>query len=88
VLQLNAWSLVGRHGPEAYERAHSLLRAGSVGLIASDAHGGRRQPALTLAVAACGQAGLSGHDAQRLVGSTPHRLLERGLHVPAPALAA
>ena len=88
VLQLNAWSLVGRHGPEAYERAHALLRAGSVGLIASDAHGGRRQPALTLAVAACGQAGLSSHDAQRLVGSTPHRLLERGLHVPAPALAA
>jgi hypothetical protein len=43
---------------------------------------------LTLAVAACGQAGLSGHDAQRLVGSTPHRLLERGLHVPAQALAA
>jgi protein-tyrosine phosphatase len=88
VLQLNAWSLVGRHGPEAYERAHSLLRRGSVGLIASDAHGGRRQPALTLAVAACGQAGLSAHDATRLVGATPHRLLERGLHVPAHALAA
>ncbi|MEA2468536.1 MAG: protein-tyrosine phosphatase [Thermoleophilaceae bacterium] len=88
VMQVNAWSLVGRHGPEAYERAHGLLRAGQVGLIASDAHGGRRQPALTLAVAACGQAGLSAHDATRLVGSTPHRLLERGLHVPAPALAA
>src|SRR3954447_23744799 len=88
VLQVNAWSLVGRHGPEAFERAHSLLRGGSVGVIASDAHGGRRQPALTLAVAACGQAGLSSHDATRLVGSTPHRLLERGLHVPAQALAA
>jgi protein-tyrosine phosphatase len=89
VLQVNAWSLVGRHGPEAFEQAHSLLRAGSVGLIASDAHGGRRQPALTLAVAACGQAGLSAHDAGRLVGSTPHRLLERGLAVPGvPAIAA
>jgi protein-tyrosine phosphatase len=88
VLQVNAWSLVGRHGPEAYERAHALLKAGSVGLIASDAHGGRRQPALTLAVAACGQAGLTAHDATRLVGSTPHRLLERGLHVPALAAAA
>src|SRR4051795_1104214 len=43
VLQVNAWSLVGRHGPEAFERAHSLLRGGSVGVIASDAHGGRRQ---------------------------------------------
>jgi protein-tyrosine phosphatase len=88
VLQVNAWSLVGRHGPEAHERAHALLRAGSVGLIASDAHGGRRQPALTMAVAACGQAGLSAHDAQRLVGSTPHRLLERGLAVPALAHVA
>lgn len=88
VLQVNAWSLVGRHGPEAYERAHGLLKAGKVGLIASDAHGGRRQPALTLGVAACGQAGMSAHDAQRLVGSTPHRLLERGLVVPALAVAA
>jgi hypothetical protein len=60
-----------------------------VGVIASDAHGGRRQPALTMAVAACGQAGMNGHDAQRLVGSTPHRLLERGLPVSAlPALVA
>jgi protein-tyrosine phosphatase len=87
VLQVNAWSLVGRHGPEAYERAHALLRAGKVGLIASDAHGGRRQPALTLAVAACGQAGVGPHDARRLVGSTPQRLLERGLRVPALAAA-
>jgi protein-tyrosine phosphatase len=90
MLQVNAWSLVGRHGPEAFERAHDMLRAGKVGLIASDAHGGRRQPALSIAVAACGQAGLGSHDAQRLVGSTPHRLLERGLTVPAlaPAVAA
>ena len=88
MLQVNAWSLVGRHGPEAYEKAHVMLRAGMVGVIASDAHGGRRQPALTLGVAACGQAGLSAHDAQRLVGSVPHRLLERGLAVPPLALAA
>jgi protein-tyrosine phosphatase len=88
MLQVNAWSLVGRHGPEAYEKAHEMLRAGMVGLIASDAHGGRRQPALTLGVAACGQAGVSGHEAQRLVGSVPHRLLERGLAVPPVALAA
>jgi protein-tyrosine phosphatase len=88
MLQVNAWSLVGRHGPEAYEKAHEMLRSGKVGLIASDAHGGRRQPALTLGVAACGQAGLSSHDAQRLVGAVPHRLLERGLAAPAAALAA
>ncbi|MEA2431571.1 MAG: protein-tyrosine phosphatase [Thermoleophilaceae bacterium] len=88
LLQVNAWSLVGRHGPEAFEKAHEMLRSGKVGLIASDAHGGRRQPALTLGVAACGQAGLSSHDAQRLVGAVPHRLLERGLAVPALAVAA
>jgi tyrosine-protein phosphatase YwqE len=88
LLQVNAWSLVGRHGPEAFEKAHEMLRSGKVGLIASDAHGGRRQPALTLGVAACGQAGLNSHDAQRLVGAVPHRLLERGLAVPALAVAA
>jgi protein-tyrosine phosphatase len=88
LLQVNAWSLVGRHGPEAYEKAHEMLRAGKVGLIASDAHGGQRQPALTLGVAACGQAGLNSHDAQRLAGAVPHRLLERGLAVPAFAIAA
>jgi protein-tyrosine phosphatase len=88
LLQVNAWSLVGRHGPEAYEQAHALLRAGKVALIASDAHGGRRQPALAMAVAAAGQAGLSAYDVRRMVGSTPHRLLERGLHVPALATAA
>ncbi len=85
---MNAWSLVGRHGPEAYEQAHALLRAGKVGLIASDAHGGRRQPALTIGVAACGQAGLTAREAQRLVAGTPHRLLERGLVVPPLAVAA
>src|SRR3954467_13508042 len=88
VLQVNAGSLVGRHGPEAFEKAHAMLRPGRIGVIGSDAHGGRRQPALTLALAACGQAGVAPHDAQRLVGATPHRLLERGLHVPAAALAA
>ena len=89
MLQVNAWSLVGRHGPEAYEKAHEMLRGGRVGLIASDAHGGVRQPALTIGVAACGQAGLGAHDAQRLVGAVPHRLLERGLAaVPSVALAA
>ena len=88
VLQVNAWSLVGRHGPEAFEKAHQLLRSGKVGLIASDAHGGVRQPALTIGVAACGQAGLGSHDAQRLAGAVPHRLLERGLTVPPLAIAA
>jgi protein-tyrosine phosphatase len=87
VLQVNAWSLVGRHGPEAYEQAHALLRGGSVGVIASDAHGGMRQPALTTALAACGRAGLDPRDAARLVGATPHRLLERGLRARTPATA-
>jgi protein-tyrosine phosphatase len=87
VLQVNAWSLVGRHGPEAFEKAHAMLRGGQVGVVGSDAHGGRRQPALTLALAACGQAGMAPHDAQRLIAATPHRLLERGLHALAPALA-
>src|SRR3954453_12903900 len=88
VFQVNAWSRVGRRGPEAFEKSHEMLRLGRVGIIGSDAHGGGRQPALTLALAACGQAGMGTHDAQRLVAATPHRLLERGLHVVTPSLAA
>jgi hypothetical protein len=64
-----------------------MLRARQVGVLGSDAHGGRRQPALTLALAACGQAGMAPHDEQRLVAATPHRLLERGLQVAEPALS-
>lgn len=83
VLQVNAWSLVGRHGPEAYSLAQGLLRMGAVGVIASDAHGGMRQPALRVAITACVRAGFDAHDARRFISTTPHRLLERGLSVPA-----
>src|SRR3954454_24050363 len=54
VLQVNAWSLVGRHGPEAFEKAHTMLRTGRIGVIGSDAHGGRRQPPVTPAPPAPG----------------------------------
>jgi protein-tyrosine phosphatase len=37
-LQLNATSLLGRHGPESEEIAWSLIEAGSAAIVASDGH--------------------------------------------------
>lgn len=37
-LQLNATSLLGRHGPEAEELAWALIEAGDVAVVASDGH--------------------------------------------------
>ena len=52
-------------------------------------HGmGGRASAVPPDTVACGQAGLGAHDAQRLAGAVPHRLLERGLTVPPLAIAA
>jgi protein-tyrosine phosphatase len=86
MLQVNAWSLAGRHGTEAQAVARRLVRDGRCQLIGSDAHGGRRAPALLLGMAAAMEAGLTRQDAERLVRSNPARLLERG--VPAPRYAS
>jgi protein-tyrosine phosphatase len=45
-LQLNATSLLGRHGPEAEEIAWRLLEAGDAALVASDGHRRDRPPRL------------------------------------------
>ena len=86
MLQVNAWSLAGRHGVEAQAVARRLVREGRCQLIASDAHGGRRTPALLLGLEAALEAGLTRQDAERLVRSNPARVLERGL--PAPRYAS
>jgi protein-tyrosine phosphatase len=86
VLQVNAWSVAGRHGMEPQAVARRLLREGRAQLIGSDAHGGRRTPALLLGMQAAMEAGLTRRDAERLVRSNPRRLLERG--VPAPRYAS
>jgi protein-tyrosine phosphatase len=88
MLQVNAWSLAGRHGTEAQAVARRLVREGRCQLIGSDAHGGRRTPALLLGMAAAMEAGLTHQDAQRLVRSNPARVLERGIPQPRYASAS
>jgi protein-tyrosine phosphatase len=88
VLQVNAWSLAGRHGTEAQAVSRRLVREGRAQLIGSDAHGGRRTPALLLGAEAAIEAGLTRGDAERMVRANPCRLLERGLAAPRHASLA
>lgn len=79
ILQVNAWSLAGRHGGESQIAARELVAAGHPLVLASDAHGGWRMPALGLGVTGAMELGLSRRAAERLVGAGPRRLLERGI---------
>ena len=82
VLQVNAWSLAGRHGLEAQSVGRRLVREGRAEVIASDAHGGRRAPALLLGRDAATLAEVSRRDADCLIRTNPRRLLEVGLPAP------
>jgi tyrosine-protein phosphatase YwqE len=73
------WLLVGM---EAQAVARRVVREGRAQVVASDAHGGRRQPALLLGRDAAAFAEVSRRDADCLIRSNPRRLLERGLAVP------
>ncbi|MFZ5986471.1 MAG: tyrosine-protein phosphatase [Bacillota bacterium] len=42
LIQINAGSILGKHGKKARKEAIRLIRAGMVHFIASDSHGGRR----------------------------------------------
>ena len=86
VLQVNALSLDGRHGGESRAAGRRLVAEGLATVIASDAHGAWRTPALGIGVERALETGLGLGHAERLVGGNPRRLLERGL--VAPALAA
>jgi protein-tyrosine phosphatase len=83
--QLNALSLTGGHGEEARRSAWELLAAGLVTVVASDAHGPSRPPALRPARAALLEGGLSPAAARMLVEAAPRELLARGMR---PAAAA
>ena len=87
-LQVNAWSLAGRHGLDAQTVGRRLVREGRASVIASDAHGGRRAPALLLGREAATLAEVSRRDADCLIRSNPRRLLERGLPAPRHVRAA
>jgi tyrosine-protein phosphatase YwqE len=85
-LQINAWSVAGLYGERVRNLARGLLGRAPLAVIASDAHGGSRMPALRLALDALAAVGIPAPS--RFVADRPKALLERGLHPGRPALAA
>lgn len=80
-LQLTAWSVAGLYGEHIRAAALGLLRARSQTVIASDAHGGARTPALRLALDALARGGEQ--RPSRFAAAIPRALLERGIASPA-----
>lgn len=85
--QVNAQSLTGDHGPEAAAAGWRLIREGLVDVIASDAHGPTRPPALAQARRTLIEAGVPRALAGGLVTTAPRRLLQSGIRAR-PAVAA
>jgi protein-tyrosine phosphatase len=77
--QLNALSLTGGHGGDACSAAWELIAEGLIAVVASDAHGPTRPPALSLARRTLLEAGVGRRATAALVGSTPHRLMALGI---------
>ncbi len=86
VVQINAWSVAGLYGELVRATALWLLRTAPRAVIASDAHGGSRMPALALALDALAAARVP--DPERLMASVPHALLEHGLAPKSGSIAA
>jgi protein-tyrosine phosphatase len=82
--QLNALSLTGAHGSGAREAGLALAGEGLAAVVASDAHGPTRPPALLAAERVLADRSAGADDARRLTHSGPRRLLARGM----PARAA
>ncbi len=81
VMQVNATSLTGDHGPSVRQAARELLRRGLAQLIASDAHSpAERPPRLAAAVAAA--AGLVGEQAAMAMVSTNPAAVVAGRGLP------
>ena len=84
LVQLTAGSLVGLYGEPVRLTALRLLSSPPHAVIASDAHGGERMPALRLALDALAAGGEG--DPDRFAAAIPRALLEDGLAVHPPAL--
>jgi protein-tyrosine phosphatase len=85
--QVNAMSLAGGHGDDAELAAHALVAEGLVAVVASDAHGPTRPPALGIARRTLEAHGVPAAVAHTLTVGATRRLLTDGLK-PAAALAA
>jgi protein-tyrosine phosphatase len=77
--QVNAGSLTGDHGPAACTAAFALVAEGLVAIVASDAHGPTRPPALAAARRALERSGCPAAIGRELTVAAPRRLLARGI---------
>jgi protein-tyrosine phosphatase len=77
--QVNAQSLTGGHGDDARRAAWALLADGLVAVVASDAHGPSRPPAMRLAHRALVAGGIAPATAAAIAASEPRSLLARGM---------
>lgn len=85
LLQVNASSLLGEHGPRARAIGTRLVRAGRVYCLASDSHPGSRETTLARGHRALLDLGLSEIGADRLTGANPRFLLREGIpHITVP----
>jgi protein-tyrosine phosphatase len=82
--QLNALSLDGRHGAEAEGAAYRLIAEGLAAVVASDAHGPTRPPALGIARRALEERRVDPATVLRLTLTGPRHLLARGLRALSP----
>jgi protein-tyrosine phosphatase len=87
VLQVNACSLLGRHGPEALEAGRRLVRTRMAYVVASDGHPGHRDHTLADGVEAIAAAGASWAQVEQLTRFNPRFLLRHGLPAAAPVAA-
>jgi protein-tyrosine phosphatase len=85
--QVNAMSLAGGHGDDAEVAALALVAERLVAVVASDAHGPTRPPALAIARRAMADRGVPAPVAHALTKGATRRLLTRGVKPPR-ALAA
>jgi protein-tyrosine phosphatase len=83
--QVNALSLTGGHGEESRASAWKLIADGLVAVVASDAHGPSRPPALRPAHHALIEGGLAPAAADALVYDGPRALLAHGVRTRAAA---
>lgn len=85
--QVNASSVLGRHGDEARAHALGLVRSGRAHVVASDAHRPSRGAMLTPALAELARHGIARPAAERLVREHPAALLRDGIRASARAAA-
>lgn len=79
VLQVNACSLLGHHGPVVKDTAERLVRSGLAYVIGSDGHPGTREHTLEDGFRAAVEAGASPGRARRLTRTNPRFLLHHGV---------